>query len=967
MSKIAFSLILFFYYSLPAFAQLEPVRNFSVKEGLPSGVVYDCLQDKQGFLWFATAAGLARFDGANFKVFTTEDGLTNNEVLQIALDPDGSIWIFPFGATPCIYDPASQKLYNENNYPELRKLKHQSYHLLARNTAAGLIANASEKYFFLGGKKIRSLEIRGIYDVWPLNKDSIIFLGLHQNYFLNTIENKVAFNSDVRDSSMVFAKSFDWGRYKIFINTNNVTNFNLYQYTREASIKKISDFHGQYPVNSINKFGSSIYVPTINGVYVLDSLLSIKEYIFPGKNISRVFMDKNGNEWHCCLSGEGVYMRLKNEVIQYDITSGLPYYNVISLRIDKENNLLCGDGNGNIYTIDQTNKISKPVLLKKLSEPIRSIETFGNSTVIYTNYKLFIGDKAIQEDFGAIKTILPDSNGNLLIGSHWYLRNYDLQKNKNEEIKNSQRFAALSYSLGQLYYGNNNGLFKIQSLKPYSEHPINDELKILNKPINYLASSSDGILWVATNTDGVVAVKNEKVIGHFNTSSSQSLSSNICKKLFYDKANNSVWIATNRGINRISYTLTGDSLHAVITAITSSEGLNDDDVNDIFVKDKKVYAATIKGICIFNVDLVKEEVPIRITDVVIKDFSTADSTIPVRSNYDLKHWQNNISISYTGICFTCNKKLVYQYRMIGETNDTTWKSTTANTVEFGELQKGNYIFQVRTEQNNMQQLNFYIKTAFWQTNVFYVLIAIAVIGIFLFSIKFIGKQIRKREIEKTTINKKFAELEFQALQAQMNPHFVFNAMNTLQNYILKNESENASEYLAKFARLMRLFLDSSRNKFIELRNEIELLENYIELEQARLQHGFRYHINIDPEVEMDTKIPSVMIQPFVENAILHGLRHKIDGSGILELSFIIKGLFLECRIHDNGIGREESAIINKSKEKLYKSQALNIIDDKIKTLKEINNVDIRITTEDKRDENGKGSGTTVTIQFGLNK
>jgi LytS/YehU family sensor histidine kinase len=198
----------------------------------------------------------------------------------------------------------------------------------------------------------------------------------------------------------------------------------------------------------------------------------------------------------------------------------------------------------------------------------------------------------------------------------------------------------------------------------------------------------------------------------------------------------------------------------------------------------------------------------------------------------------------------------------------------------------------------------------------------------------------------------------------MNPHFVFNAMNTLQNYILKNESENASEYLAKFARLMRLFLESSRDKFIEIRNEIELLKNYIELEQARLQHSFHYKINIDPNVEMDTKIPSVIIQPFVENAILHGLRHKTDGSGMLELNFVIKDDLLECRIKDNGIGRKQSELINKTKDKLYKSHALNIIDEKVKTLKEISNVNIKIFTEDNVDELGNGSGTTVVIRIG---
>jgi LytS/YehU family sensor histidine kinase len=210
------------------------------------------------------------------------------------------------------------------------------------------------------------------------------------------------------------------------------------------------------------------------------------------------------------------------------------------------------------------------------------------------------------------------------------------------------------------------------------------------------------------------------------------------------------------------------------------------------------------------------------------------------------------------------------------------------------------------------------------------LVALGVVGIFFFLIKFITSQIRKREIEKTAINKRFAELEFQALQAQMNPHFVFNAMSTLQYYILKNESENASEYLAKFARLMRLFLDSSRNKFIELRKEIDLLRSYIELEQARLEHSFQYQIDIDPEVEVDTKIPSVMIQPFVENAILHGLRHKKEGGGLLKLQFSARDHIVECRIEDNGVGREESAMINKAKDKLYRSQALNIIDEKVK-------------------------------------
>jgi ligand-binding sensor domain-containing protein len=141
-----FFLVIFLHEKI--LAQFEPVRNFSVKDGLPSGVVYDCLQDKQGFMWFATAAGLARFDGVNFKVFTTEDGLTNNEILQIGLDEDGSIWIFPFGATACIYDPVTKKLYNESNYPELNKVKNLPLQMLVRNSQNRLIGCTVHETFF---------------------------------------------------------------------------------------------------------------------------------------------------------------------------------------------------------------------------------------------------------------------------------------------------------------------------------------------------------------------------------------------------------------------------------------------------------------------------------------------------------------------------------------------------------------------------------------------------------------------------------------------------------------------------------------------------------------------------------------------------------------------------------------------------------------------------------------------------
>lgn len=965
MGKIIFKSILCVFLPFISLAQFEPIRNFSVKDGLPSGVVYDCLQDKQGFMWFATAAGLARFDGANFKIFTTENGLTNNEVLQIALDKDGSIWIFPFGATACIYDPVTQKLYNEKNYAELKKVKNLFVQLLVRNSAAGLVGYTVQETFFFENKKINISDVRESKDLWIINKDSLIFFFKEKKSYLFARGEKSSIDFPAPEINTVFSRSPDWGKWKVFIDSS-LTRLSLYQYTNEGLIKQNGSFVSKYFINNVNKYGGKIYLPTINGVYVTDTSMRQTDYFFSGKNISKAYVDKSGNEWLCSLSGEGVYMRLQNDVKQYTVTSGLPNANVISVKITQDNVPLCGDGNGNVYKIDPANQIIRPSILGKFPETVRGIELYKNSFIAYSNYQILVNNKIIPENFGAIKCVIADTNGNLLIGAHQRLELYDILRKKNEIIEHDPRFVTLCYSQGNLYYGNNKGLFKIKSLKPYSETPVDSASEVLRRPINHLFSTKDGIVWIATNNDGIVAVKSDKIIGHFNTSSVPSITSNICKKIFSDEENHTLWVATNKGINRIRYTLSGNHLRIFISAVTSSEGLNDDDVNDICVKNGKVYAATIKGLCIFNADLSRKEVPIVVTDVVIKKYSPPDTTTFLQRNYNLEYWQNNISISYSGICYTCDKKFNYQYRLIRNGGDTSWKSTTANTVEFGELLTGNYTFQVRTDAANMQEIYFLIGPAFWQTGLFYGLLAIALAGVFFFSVRFFTRQIRKRELEKTAVNKKFAELEFQALQAQMNPHFVFNAMNTLQNYILKNESEQASEYLAKFARLMRLFLDASRNKFIELGNEIELLKNYIELEQARLMHSFQYQIKIEPGVEMYTKIPSVIIQPFVENAILHGLRHRNDHRGLLKLFFGIHDNTLECHIQDNGIGRHKAALINKTKEKQYQSQGIKIIDEKVKTLKEINNIDIHISIQDNISEDEQASGTTVRIRFDLN-
>ena len=204
-----------------------------------------------------------------------------------------------------------------------------------------------------------------------------------------------------------------------------------------------------------------------------------------------------------------------------------------------------------------------------------------------------------------------------------------------------------------------------------------------------------------------------------------------------------------------------------------------------------------------------------------------------------------------------------------------------------------------------------------------------------------------------------------ALQAQMNPHFVFNALSAIQNFILNNNAEEATDYLSRFSRLMRLFLESSRNKYIALSEEKVLLDYYIQLEQLRFKDKFTYQISLEEGVSLDTEIPSLLLQPFVENAINHGLVYKNTNDGFLNVNFKKENNKLICIVEDNGIGRNEAAAIKNKSLKPYKSRGTEITEERLRSLELIENTKIEIEIFDKIDDNLVPQGTKVTITMYL--
>ena len=228
-----------------------------------------------------------------------------------------------------------------------------------------------------------------------------------------------------------------------------------------------------------------------------------------------------------------------------------------------------------------------------------------------------------------------------------------------------------------------------------------------------------------------------------------------------------------------------------------------------------------------------------------------------------------------------------------------------------------------------------------------------------------GEDIRRKKEEIIKMNEQLAQLELASLRSQMNPHFIFNSLNSIHKYIWENKPNDASEYLTKFSKLIRMILENSKEKTISLSVEIEMLQLYIELEHRRCNGKFNYQITIDKTIDQDnTSIPSMIIQPYVENAIWHGLMQK-DGNGVLTVSINGNDGVLECCIEDTGIGRAKAMEISGSKQDKHRSLGMGITRKRLELSGMEKGETATVTIIDKMDEMNKACGTKVILQLPL--
>ncbi len=912
-------------------------EHYKTNDGLAGAVVYDLCQDKDGFIWFATETGLSRYDGSHFKNFTMDDGLPSNEILRVFADTEGRVWICPFKKMICYYYQG--KIFTPQNDSLLKSIRLTGFVnlicedvdkniLLIANAEAILISNKTKEVNYYSGMHILTA---------GANFPEKGFLLASEDSLYKIIDNKIGFwklnqKSNSPDSFIV---SYPTGKDIVILKKTRV----------------VQDF----------KDGQLQFINTLNGSWEMSSLYPYyREHFLSDETVNHTLKDRENNIWFATM-GDGVY-KLRSKEIRTFFLNKANIYSVDNW----QNKIVAGSDGNRIFIL--SNGKADTLLLNPLPQKIHD-----DNNRVYSTKKLLAGDiivgftsyliklspdlKKSSLYVDALKSIDVINQDEILVGAS---KNVLVVATRNLEIIDTiwfGRSTAVCHHNGKYYIGTTEGLHYLEkkSGNKFSERSISS----VNTQINQIISSDSGIIWVATNGSGIIGIKNDEVIASFSTQ--QGLNSNICKAIFLK--DNFLWVGTDKGINKIN--LINKDQPIVKYSIT--EGLPSNMINTISVEGSTVYAGTPSGLIYFNETRLE-----KISRCDLKMLSVYKSGVPVdfQKTITLPYKNNDLRIEFIGLSFRSEGIINYQYRLIGLKNK--WESTSQNTIEYQSLPPGNYKFELFAsnkygKESNKIVISIDVVTPYWQTLWFRIAILILLLFTIWYLINFRYKKIRNKERAKESQRQKISDLEQRALRAQMNPHFIFNCINSIQNFIISNNLEATNNYLSKFAHLIRQTLDNSDKKIILISEEVKYLTIYLELEKMRLSGKFDYKINIDENIAADfTYIPNMLLQPFIENSIRHGVRYRKDDQGLIQLTFTGDDKCITCTIEDNGIGRQMSRQLKSQQHIEYQSRGMLLTKERINAINNEYQDKIEIHIMDLVDENKFGTGTKVVIVFPIN-
>lgn len=948
----------------PVFVHLEE------KDALPDKAFYDVVEDDNGIIWLAADTGLYRYDGFSYQLLShpEQKGLS---VFNLTKDQNNRVWFTNLSNQLFVIKDGKVTLFgNYNDFLEGS--------LASLTSTPTYIIVSSEKYILIIDKNTKEVvyKEKTRIHVKP-------FLYQHNLYFGVSIKGKkevfYKMNLQTFQSTRIgnLEKDFDSFRQGLGTRIHDETIFfvsgvrkkKFFKLTKENTIISLKHQLPDYRIISIKTINDELWLCTEKGIFICTVVgedLIIKNHFLKNEFTSQIIKDSFDNFW-ITTTNNGAFVIPNTEIKAVTLPS----------ENDAFKRMFLGN-NGHLvfstikYNLLKFHPSEKELQTIKLPYPQDIRYAFYNPYTQQYNVEIEVyGYAFLDKNF----QFLEHKKSGINIKDHDFIdeekilvslnTSFSILTNhtskllpKNSIYEDNKRSYTCLYDdvQQQSYYSTTKGLFVVDASDKVTEIKYNDESLFIKK----MVQSNDGRIWCLSFKKGIFVLENQQVVATYTTKN--GLLSNF--NSYIATTENQVWIAGNKGLQQI------DFLNNTIRNLTKNDGIPSYEFTGLAIQNHQVYVSTLKKLCFFDTRKVfktTRNIQPYFTAVEIADSVYA----PTSEVYQLSHHQNKLKFKFNTNGFLSKGNINYMYKLSNV--DTDWQKGTlgVNEVLYNSLPAGKFVFELRAyEGKNVSEtiaVRFEISEVFYKTWWFYLLVAMVLVSIAWYVFFSINK--RKNERQENLLKQQTKDLEnirlkLESLRSQMNPHFIFNALNSIQDYIIQNEKSLARRFLVKFSELIRMYLEHSQRDTISISEEIAALKLYLELEKERFEATFNYDLIVDESLKnSQLPIPTFLIQPYIENAIVHGLLHKEDHRK-LDISFVLNTQTntITCTITDNGIGRAASENINKNRPFKPKSFSTMANQKRIDLLNKTNSQPIILQIIDNF-EAGEASGTTVILNI----
>ncbi len=991
--------------ALPCFGQQYNFIKYSISEGLPQSQVYAAHQDSRGYIWFGTqGGGLSRFDGNKFTNFSTKNGLPSNHIQAIYEDGNRQIWVSTKRGicrfTGKKFEPV---LKGDEPIRDAWSFVQKNDSTLWVGTRTGILAYSfSEKKFTQKKGMPYNLPVNQFYQtkkgLWVATDDGAWFVGKETKQFTTPDAAPIlAITSD--NEGYIWVIAFD-GNVRIIDENTLLT-------VREFKERKLDRTQCAYTAQDgkiwvgTQKRGISIYSPQDSSW----TRVSEREGL-PHPHIRSIIHDKWNNIWIATSGGVAKY--LGQFFIHFNKNNGLHGSRIYALCNTQDDKIWFSASDDGIGTYDgfqfeKSGRDSSYIDVKSsvIFEDSRRRLWIGTQqkgimvldTIDSLGYRLITKLNGLPSDW--VHSIAEDNEGNIWVGTQTEgiakIIEIDsiqaIQTFGKSELRERRIRTLCSDNFGKIWFSTRSGLVGyFDNGKVATIYDRNDGLP--RESINSIAFDSLGRTWVGTAGEGIFMLNPESESGAFEAlKSDKKLTSDNIYLLIFDREGN-LWAGSENGLDKITLNETGIVLD--IEHYGKNEGfLGIETCRNAAVSDAdgNLWFGTMNGLTKHTVSQKSREVlppVLHFEDVTLFYKSLSEtpynewvaSSGGLREGLELPYRQNHLSFDFKAINLSAPESIRYRWKMEGVEEE--WSPlSTRESVNYSQLLPGEYTFTVQavTDDNLYSEpisASFVIEKPFWQLRWVQALAAVlAALLIFLF-VRGRIKAIRKKEAVKRQaleLKNHVLELEQKALQLQMNPHFIFNALNSIQSLVAAKENLTARSQIHKFAALMRSILSNSRKEKITLKEEINTLDKYLRMEQFCQPVPFDFEIQSPTDVDAEEiELPPMLLQPFVENAVIHGISHLQNKKGKLLINFSIEkqknsaDKLLLCQIQDNGVGRKRAAELRQSKQPGHQSVAMEVTRERLEAMKDGASY-AALDIQDLTDNQGEVLGTQVLVKM----